>query len=147
MLDKAKLVGEELCQGKNHYKTGGIFYGLFLAAKIKYCLTIDEFGIIKEHKTFKGFNDSKQLLDRSQYFKMIEGEKISAMLPRSWKKSFDSGIIIPTKMRFCNECNDNKTCVKCNNHINENKEFEANLNELKRHPPKKHGYMLPYYKI
>ena len=106
LLDKANLVGEELCQGKNDYKTGGIFYGLFLASKIKYCLTIDDYGIIQEHKTFKGFNDSKRLLDRSQYFKMIEGEKVSALLPKSWKKSFDSGIIIPTKMRFCNECND-----------------------------------------
>ena len=27
VLDKADLVGEELCQGKNEYKTGGIFYG------------------------------------------------------------------------------------------------------------------------
>ena len=42
VLDKANLVGEELCQGKNDYKTGGIFYGLFLATKIKYCLTIDD---------------------------------------------------------------------------------------------------------
>ena len=41
-------------------------------------------------------------------FKKIEGEKISALLTRSWKKSFDSGVIIPTKMRFCNECNDKK---------------------------------------
>ena len=40
VLDKANLVGEELCQGKNDYKTGGIFYALFLAPKIKYCLTI-----------------------------------------------------------------------------------------------------------
>ena len=37
VLDKAKLVGEDLCQGKNDYKTGGIFYALFLAPKIKYC--------------------------------------------------------------------------------------------------------------
>ena len=147
VLDKANLVGEGLCQGKNDYKTGGIFYGLFLAPKIKYCLTIDEYGFIKEHKTFKGFNDSKRLLDRSQYFKRIQGEKISAMLPRSWKKSFDSGIIIPTKMRFCNECNDNKMCVKCNNHIIENKEFEANLNLLKRNALNEFGHMLPYYKI
>ena len=44
-LDKANLVGEGLCQGKNDYKTGGIFYGLFLAPKIKYCLTIDDYGI------------------------------------------------------------------------------------------------------
>ena len=61
------------------------------------------------------------------------------MLPRSWKKSFDSGIIIPTKMRFCNECNDKEICNKCNIQINENKEFEASLNELKRHPPNDFG--------
>ena len=145
VLDKANLVGEELCQGKNDYKTGGIFYGLFLAPKIKHCLTIDDYGIIKEHKTFKGFNDSKRLLDRSQYFKTIEGEKKTAMLPRSWKKSFDNGIIIPTKMRFCNECNNKKMCYKCNIQINENKEFEANLNLLKRKAPNEFGYMLPYY--
>ena len=78
---------------------------------------------------------------------MIEEEKISARLPRSWKKSFDSRIIIPTKMRFCNECIDNKMCVKCKNHINENKEFEANLNLLKRNAPNEFGHMLPYYKI
>ena len=96
---------------------------------------------------FKGVNDSKQLLDRSQNFKMTEGKKISAMLPRSWIKSFDNGIIIPVKMRFCNECNDKKLCDKCNNLINENKEFETNLNELKRHPPNEFCHLLPYYKI
>ena len=78
---------------------------------------------------------------------MIDGKKISAMLPRSWKKSFDSGLVIPAKMRFCNECNDNKMCSKCNNQINENKEFKANLIELKRHPPMEFGHMLPYYVI
>ena len=29
VLDKATLVGEELCQGKKDYATGGIFYGFF----------------------------------------------------------------------------------------------------------------------
>ena len=147
VLDKAKLVGEGLCQGKNDYKSGGIFYALFLAPKIKYCLTIDGYGIIQEHKTFKRFNDGNRLLNRSQYFKMIEDKKVSAMLPRSWKKSFHSGIIIPTKMRFCNECDDIKMCNKCNNQMSENKEFEANLNLLKRHPPNEFGHMLPYYII
>ena len=33
VLDKANLFGENLCQAKNDYKTGGIFYGLFLALK------------------------------------------------------------------------------------------------------------------
>ena len=34
-LDKTGLVGEALSQEKNDYKDGGIFYGLFLAPKIK----------------------------------------------------------------------------------------------------------------
>ena len=78
---------------------------------------------------------------------MIDGKKVSAMLSRSWKNSFDSGIIIPARMKFCNECNDKKNCNKCNYQINENQEFEANLKEIKRHPPNDFGYMLPYYEI
>ena len=54
-LHKAGLVGKNLLQRKNDYKDGGIFYGFFLALKIKYCLTINKYGVIDEHKTFKGF--------------------------------------------------------------------------------------------
>ena len=49
------------------------------------------------------------------------------MLPKSWEKSFTSGVVKPTKMRFCNECNVKKLCTKCNNQINGKKEFVANL--------------------
>ena len=48
-------------------------------------------------------------------------------------------------MRYCNDCIDKKMCKNCNNQINENKEFEPNLNELKRNAPSEFGYMLPYY--
>ena len=144
VLDKANLVGKNLCQGKNDYETGGIFYGLFLVSKIKYVLTLDEYGIIQQHITFKGINDSKRLLDRSQYFDMLEGKKISAILPKSWKKSFFNGIVIPAKMR---NCRDRKLCTTCKNQTIENKEFEATLNDLKRHPPSEFGHMLPYYKL
>ena len=147
VLDKANLVGKNLCQGKNDYKTGGIFYALFLAPKLKYCLIINDLGIIEQHMTFKGLNDSKRLLDRSQYFGMLNGKKITAMLPRSWKKSFNNGVIIPTKMRQCNSCKDGILCITCDIKINENKEFEAILNLLKREKPNDFGYMLPYYKI
>ena len=78
---------------------------------------------------------------------MIEGETKSAMLPRSWKKSFNSVVIIPKKMRFCIECKDGIFCATCNIRINEKKEFEANLNELKRHPPNEYGHMPRYYEI
>ena len=50
-------------------------------------------------------------------------------------------------MRFCKECDDKKMCDKCNNQIIENNEFDANLNELKRHPLNQFGQMLPSYKI
>ena len=63
--DEASLFGKNYCQGKNDYRTGGIFYGLFLAPKTKCILTVDEYGIIQQKMTFKGFNDSKRLLDQS----------------------------------------------------------------------------------
>ena len=75
-MDKAKRVGEEISRNRNDCKSGGINYGLLFAPNIKTCLLIDHFGFVKEHKTFKEFNVSKRLLDCSQYFKMIQGEKI-----------------------------------------------------------------------
>ena len=69
-LDKAGLVEKILLQGKNNYKDGGIFYALFLSQKIKYCLTINKFGVIDEHKYFKGFTIVSQNLDRKEFFKM-----------------------------------------------------------------------------
>ena len=72
-------------------------------------------------------------------------KKYQLCLQKSWKKSFDSGVIIPAKMRFCNECSDEKICNNCNNRINENKEFEADIKLLKRKASNELGYMLPYY--
>ena len=65
-LEKAGLVGKNLLQGKNDYKDGGIFYGLFLAPKIKYCLTINKYGVIDGHKTFKGFSNVSDNLNRKE---------------------------------------------------------------------------------
>ena len=145
VLDKAELVGKSLCQRKNDYETRGIFSGLFLAPIIKYCLTINQFGVIQQQMIFKGFIDSRKLLDRSQYFDMLEGKKISAMLPKSWKKSFNHGIIIPTTMRGGDKCKGEILCDGCNNQVNENKEIEANLNFFKREARNQFGHMLPYF--
>ena len=82
-LEKAGLVGKNLLQGKNDYKDGGIFYGLFLAPKIKYCLTVNKYGVIDEHKTFKGFTNVSDNLDRKEYFKMADGDKLVAKVPLS----------------------------------------------------------------
>ena len=70
-LDKAGLVGKGLLQGKNDYKDGGIFYGLFLAPKINYCLNINKYGVIDEHKTFKGLTNVSDNLDRNNILKWL----------------------------------------------------------------------------
>ena len=88
-LDKAGLIGKGLLQGKNDYKFGGIFYALFLAPKIKYCLAISKYGFIDEHKTFKGFTNVSDNLDRKEYLEMLNGDKVVAKVPLSWKKEID----------------------------------------------------------
>ena len=147
ILNEAGFVGSNLCQGKNDYGDGGIFFGLFLAPKIKYCLTINEFGVIEEHKTFKGFGDVNRLLDSKKYFEMKEGKSVSSKFPLSWKKSFSDGVVIPTRDRYCNKCSDDYICEDCESKTKQYKEFEAKLNELKRQPPNELNQMLPYYVV
>ena len=65
-LNKAGLVGRILLQGKNDYGDGGIFYGLFLTTKVKYCLTIKKNGNIDEKKCFKGFTNASDNLNRGE---------------------------------------------------------------------------------
>ena len=62
-LNETNLVVSVLCQGKYDYNSGGIFYGLILAPKVKYCLNLNKYGNIQQHMIFKGFNDSEQCLD------------------------------------------------------------------------------------
>ena len=145
MLDKANLVGKNLCQGKNDYETGGIFYSFFLAPIKKFCLTVKVFGVIQRHMTFKGFINSRRLVDQSQYFDMLKGKKISAMLPKSWKKSSNIRIVIPAKMRNCDKCRGKTLCATCNSQINEKKNSKLFYIFLKREAPNEFGYMLPYF--
>ena len=77
-LLEAELVGKNLLQGKKDYKGGGIFYGLFVAPKIKYCLIINKYGVIDEKKCFKGFTNVSEKLDRKEYFKMANGDELIA---------------------------------------------------------------------
>ena len=69
------------------------------------------------------------------------------MLPRSWKKLFNSGVKIPKKMRLCIECKIKTLCTTCDKQVNENKEFETKLDLLKREAPNDFGHMLLYYKM
>ena len=134
-----------MLQGKNDYQTGGICYSLFLSPIAKYCLTLNEHGVIDEHKTFKEFTNVSDNLDRKEFFKMFEGDKLVAKVLLTWKKSFSMGAVIPYKIKNCNKCAKDILCDGCDKLVKENKEFSANLNELKPQAPNEFGYMLPKY--
>ena len=67
-LDKAGCFGKNSLQRRNDYKDIGIFYGLRLAPKIKYWLTINIYGVIAEQKTFELFTDVSDNLDPKRIF-------------------------------------------------------------------------------
>ena len=46
-------------------------------------------------------------------------------------------------MKKCSDCSKDVLCDNCDILVNQNKEFSANLNELKRGPPNEFGHMLP----
>ena len=48
-------------------------------------------------------------------------------------------------MRNCNKCGKDILCDGCDKLVNQNKEFSASQNELKRQPPNEFGHMLPKY--
>ena len=146
-IGSAGLIGKHLLEGKNDSKDGAIFCGLFLAPKIKNCLTINKYSVNVEYKTFKRFTNVSDNLDRKEYFKMADGDNLVAKVPLSWKKSFSQGVVIPHKMKNCNKCTKVILCDDCDKLVHQNKEVSANLNELKREKPNDFGNMLPKYII
>ena len=78
---------------------------------------------------------------------MVDGDKLVAKVPLSWKKSFSQGVVIPNKMRNCSNCKKDILCDDGDKLVNQRKEFSANLNGLKREAPNDFGHMLPKYII
>ena len=78
---------------------------------------------------------------------MADGEKLVAKVPLSWKKSLSQGVVIPHKTKNCSDCKIHSLCDNCDKLVNQNTEFSANLNELKRQAPNEVGHMLPEYII
>ena len=77
---------------------------------------------------------------------MIERTKSAPFLPKNWETFLIADQLYLGKMRFLNECNDNKMCNISNIQKNENEKIEAKLNELKRYPPNRFAYMFPSLK-
>ena len=55
------------------------------------------------------------------------------------------GVVIPHKLKNCNNCDKDILCDDCDNLVNQNKEFYTKLNELKRQAHNEFCRMLPKY--
>ena len=76
ILKTEGLVGKDLYQSKNDYGTGGILFGLFLAPKIKYCIVVDENGILSQKTTFKGYDQFMVGLNFKDFLDLDRGDTI-----------------------------------------------------------------------
>ena len=88
------FVGESLGLGKIDYGNSGKFYAKFLAPKIKYCLVIDDFGVISAKRTFKGYSEEHGMVKLDENISLSEGKIVSGSFLIDWTKTFE-GIKIP----------------------------------------------------
>ena len=155
-LDEKGYVGKELGEGKNDYGDSGIFYAWFLAPKIKYCLVIDDFGIISAKSTFEGYSEEHRMIKLDEYISLSEGKTVSGRFSIDWTKTF-AGIKIPHRKQNCSDCDNRKkcsdcvikpemncfncemekSCKLCLNLISQKKTYSSDINTLKRKPPNK----------
>ena len=71
ILEEINLVGSDMDQQKIDYGDSRIFYGLFLALKLKCCLSIVGNRFTKGSWNFEGLGGANRLLERKWLFKMI----------------------------------------------------------------------------
>ena len=78
------FVGNKLGHKKIDYGDGGFFYRLFLAPKMELCYTKDNYGLLNETKTFKGYHDSWRLHETWEDFKLKNGATVIGEFPLPW---------------------------------------------------------------
>ena len=159
------LVGKDLFQSKNDYgENAGIVYGLFLAPKVKYCIVIDENGILSQKTTFKGFNQNINNITFKDFLDLEQDKTLKNISKLKWKREL-AGIKIPHRKVGCEKCDESKKCVgcvikpemncfnceitkscqDCLSKITRIAEYSVEINKLKRKPENELGHMLPYY--
>ena len=159
-----EFVRKSLGLGKNDYGNSGFFYAWFLAPKIKYCLVIDDFGVISAKRTFKGYSEEHRMIKLDEYISLSEGKTVSGRFSIDWTKTFE-GIKIPHRKQDCSDCDNTKfcndcvikpkknffncemekACKSCLDLISQKKTSSTDINMLKRKPPNEQHQMLPHY--
>ena len=164
MVDNG-FVGKSLGLGENDYGNSGIFYSWFLAAKIKYCLVIDDFGVFSAKRTFKGYSEEEILIKLDEIVPLLRG-KTMCRFSIDWTKYFQR-IKLPHQKHDCLDCDNEKICsdcviklkmncfncemkracktLACLDLISQKKTYSTDINMLKRKHANEYHQMLPNF--
>ena len=99
-------------QSKNDYGKGGILYGLFLAPKIKYCIVMDETGILSQKTTFKGYDQNMVGLNYKVFLDLERCDTILGESKLIWKRDLH-GVKILHRVFQCPQCDNDRICKQC----------------------------------
>ena len=111
-LKEKSLVGKDLFQSKNNYGYAGIVSGLFLAPKIKYCIVIDDNGLLQQKVTFKGRDREISKIGFKDFLIMEKGLIVRNTSKLNWKRDL-LGVKVPHRVINCENCQNNEMCRSC----------------------------------
>ena len=130
----------------------------------KYCLVIDDFGVILDKRTFKVYSEEHRMIKLNEYLSLSEGKTVLGRFSIDWTKTFNgigtlhrkqdcldsdlgkicSDCVIKPKKNYFN-CEMGRTCKTCLDLISQKKTYSTDINMLKRKLTNEYYQMLPFY--
>ena len=80
-----RLLGKDILQSKNNYWNAGILDGLFLAPKIKYCIVINDNGLLQQKISFTGCDREISQVGFKDFLNMGKGLIVRNISKLNWK--------------------------------------------------------------
>ena len=163
-MKKRNLLGKKLFQSKNDYGDAGIVFALFMSAKFKYCLVIDDNGLLQQMIAFKVCDRETSRIGFKEFRNMEEGLIVRNTSKLNWKRD-SIGVKVPHKVKNCENCQNDKlcrssikdpnlncfdceisrSCDKCLKTLTQIMLYATETNKLKWQPLDENGFMLPHY--
>ena len=112
VLREQNLIGKDLYQSKNDYGDAGIVYALFMRAKIKYCIVIDDNGLLQQKITFKCCYREESQKGFKDFLDMVKGLIVRKTSKLIWKGDL-LGVKVPHRVINCENCRIDKMCRSC----------------------------------
>ena len=135
-----------------------------MSAEIKYCIEIDDNGLLQQKITFRGCDRELSQIGFKDLLTMEKGLRVRNTSKLNWKRDF-LGIKFPHRVINCEKLQNDKmcrsctigrklncfdckictSCDKCSKRITQVKFYSTEVNKWKRQSPDEKGYMSPHY--